>query len=356
MLIGGDGGSNYDTVNYYNETVVYSGAYESVPQGVIVDLSAGAGYDTFGTLDFLVGIEVVYGTQYDDILIGGGNDDFESFRTFAGNDYVDGGTGWDRLDYAQYDNTYFVNIDIQTGLAELYVTASPSSPVATTSFQNINDLRGTGGNDSLLGSDNTGGLVERFVGLAGSDTFQGRAGTDEASYHNEHNHGGSQGITVAAHSSIVDAFEITDTFGDIDAAYDIENIRGSVFSDTIIGNSGNNRLRGGLSADVMSGGAGNDVFVFAAGENDAADTITDFSLLDDALDLAGLLDAAFTPGAASDYVQASTSGSDTVVSVDSDGAANGANFVDVALLSGISAGNVTFVYDDASSTSTVTIT
>lgn len=106
----------------------------------------------------------------------------------------------------------------------------------------------------------------------------------------------------------------------------------------------------------MSGGAGNDVFVFAAGENDAADTITDFSLLDDALDLAGLLDAAFTPGAASDYVQASTSGSDTVVSVDSDGAANGANFVDVALLSGISAGNVTFVYDDASSTSTVTIT
>lgn len=102
---------------------------------------------------------------------------------------------------------------------------------------------------------------------------------------------------MAAHSSIVDAFEITDTFGDIDAAYDIENIRGSVFSDTIIGNSGNNRLRGGLSADVMSGGAGNDVFVFAAGENDAADTITDFSLLDDALDLAGLLDAAFTPGA-----------------------------------------------------------
>ncbi|MCB1473932.1 MAG: hypothetical protein KDJ68_13895, partial [Rhodobiaceae bacterium] len=378
VIIGGDGGSNFDIVNYYYETVLYAQAYLDLPignpQGVIVDLGAATGYDTFGNVDFLVGIEGVFGTQWDDVLIGGGNDEFESFRTFYGNDYVDGLGGWDRLDYAQYDNTHFVNIDIITGLAQLYQTSSPSTPVATTQFQNINDLRGTGGNDSLLGSDNTGGLVERYVGLAGNDTFQGRQGEDEASYHNEHNHGGFQGIVVSAHSSIFDAFEILDTFGDTDVAFDVEDIRGSVFADMIIGNSQANRLRGeagiddidgkdgddiiqgGTGADSLTGGNGSDTFVFAAGDVDAVDVINDFNIAQDQLDLAGLLDAAFLPANTTDYVQAVQAGGDTTVRVDYDGTGTAFGFVDVALLATVSAGSITFVYDDASNTSTVTIT
>ncbi|MFN0262801.1 LamG-like jellyroll fold domain-containing protein [Tepidamorphus sp. 3E244] len=378
ILSGGDGGSNFDTVNYYAETVLYADVYLDLPignpQGVIVDLGAAVAYDTFGMIDFLVGIEVVYGTQWDDILIGGGNNEFESFRTFSGNDFVDGGTGWDRLDYAQYDNIHFVNIDIALGTADLFQMASPGSAVAQTTFQNINDLRGTGGNDSLMGSDNTGGLVERFVGLAGNDTFDGRDGIDEASYHNEHNHGGFQGITVVA-DTVPGNFEITDTFGDTDAANNIENIRGSIFGDTIIGNSQGNRLRGeagdddidglggddtiqgGTGSDTLTGGTGLDTFAYASGdvETGDVDTITDFDLGDDMLDLAGLLDAAFLPGNTADYVQALQSGGDTTVSVDFDGTGSAFGFVDVAVLSGVSAGNITFVYNDASNTSTVAI-
>ena len=96
--------------------------------------------------------------------------------------------------------------------------------------------------------------------------------------------------------------------------------------------------------------------MWEAGDVDAVDVINDFNIAQDQLDLAGLLDAAFLPANTTDYVQAVQAGGDTTVRVDYDGTGTAFGFVDVALLATVSAGSITFVYDDASNTSTVTIT
>ncbi|MCC0019366.1 MAG: type I secretion C-terminal target domain-containing protein, partial [Rhodobiaceae bacterium] len=155
-----------------------------------------------------------------------------------------------------------------------------------------------------------------------------------------------------------------DTFGDTDLVIGFEGVNGTDLEDILIGDDaanmlngfgGSDNIRGGKGADTLTGDSGVDTFAYKDGDVDAVDTITDFDLANDQFDLAGLLDAAFTPGDTADYVKAVTDSTDTTVSVDFDGAANGVNFVDVAVLTGITAGNITFVYDDASNTTTVTI-
>jgi hypothetical protein len=68
---------------------------------------------------------------------------------------------------------------------------------------------------------------------------------------------------------------------------------------------------------------------------EGGDTILDYNFAEgDALDLSALLKANFVSGSSqvSDFVQLTQTGSDITVKVDTDGAANGANFADVAVL------------------------
>ncbi len=63
----------------------------------------------------------------------------------------------------------------------------------------------------------------------------------------------------------------------------IENAIGGSGNDTITGNSVNNTITGGVGDDTMSGGAGVDTFVYRSG--DGTDTITDFAVGADKIDL-----------------------------------------------------------------------
>jgi serralysin len=65
----------------------------------------------------------------------------------------------------------------------------------------------------------------------------------------------------------------------------IENAVGGAGADVLIGNAVANRLTGGKGADTLSGGAGADVFVFHAG--DGKDTVTDFQVGTDHVELSG---------------------------------------------------------------------
>jgi Ca2+-binding RTX toxin-like protein len=100
-------------------------------------------------------------------------------------------------------------------------------------------LFGGGGNDILIGG-------------AGGDQLFGDAGSDTASYATA-----PGGVTASlANPSINTGDAAGDTY------FQLENLTGSGFDDTLIGNAGANTLTGRAGNDTLVGGAGNDTAVF----------------------------------------------------------------------------------------------
>jgi Ca2+-binding RTX toxin-like protein len=181
------------------------------------------------------------GSNGDDAFVGG-----------AGNDFLAGGSGTDMADYsgasagATVDlHNHFAFNDGQGGWDYLI---------------DIENITGTAFNDYLSG--NAGDNV--FKGGAGNDTFVGGAGSDTADYRSA-----SSNIYVNLAGYGVDGQ------GGTDFLAGIENVTGSAFADTLIGDGNANRIEGAAGNDFMAGNAGADNFVFNAGSG--FDTITDFS-------------------------------------------------------------------------------
>ena len=94
-----------------------------------------------------------------------------------------------------------------------------------------------------------------FVGGPGGDTFTGGTGNDTVSYDN---------ALVGVRADLSNpATNTNDAAGDTYSS--IENLIGSDFNDTLVGNSQVNVLTGGLGNDFFFGGAGNDILVGGAG-------------------------------------------------------------------------------------------
>ncbi|MBV7515346.1 VCBS domain-containing protein [Pseudomonas sp. PDM25] len=109
---------------------------------------------------------------------------------------------------------------------------------------------------------------------------------------------------------------------------------GTMAADVISGGDGNDIIVGRGGEDTLSGGAGADMFAYF-NVNEGGDHILDYNFAEgDTVDLSALLNANFVNGTSqvSDFVQLAQSGSDITVKVDVDGAANGTNFADVAVL------------------------
>ena len=113
---------------------------------------------------------------------------------------------------------------------------------------------------------------------AGNNTLNGGTGTDTASY---------LYATAAVTVSLARAdAQVTGGSGS-DTLTSIEKLTGSSFSDTLTGNSAANTLNGGLGIDTLTSGAGADFIRFGTLPNATSnrDTITDFSVADDTLQL-----------------------------------------------------------------------
>ncbi len=74
----------------------------------------------------------------------------------------------------------------------------------------------------------------------------------------------------------------------LDKLVSMENLIGSKFDDTLAGNAQDNVIAGGQGNDVLTGAGGNDTFQWLKGDT-GHDTVTDFSLGNDTLDLSQLL-------------------------------------------------------------------
>lgn len=159
--------------------------------------------------------------------------------------------------------------------------------------------------------------ADTILGLAGTDTINGGAGNDSL-------HGGAGNDTVNG--------------GDGD-----DLVHGGVGNDILNGNNNNDILFGGDGLDQLYGGSGADTFMFTA---DSAfnniDVVNDFSLAQsDKINIHDLL-IGYDPltKAITDFVQITTSGTDSILKVDADGGAN--NFVQIATLK-----NITGLTDEA---------
>lgn len=100
---------------------------------------------------------------------------------------------------------------------------------------------------------------------------------------------------------------------------------GGAGNDEFIGGSARDFLQGGPGADTLAGNGGGDVFVFGGGD-DGEDAILDFDPAGgDILDLSAVLSG--TSFDLDDYVQVTSSGTNTKVAIDADG--DGSGFSDL---------------------------
>jgi Ca2+-binding RTX toxin-like protein len=244
-----DGRGGFDIVRYNNATA-------GITANLATGTATGAGVGT----DTLVNIEGVFGSSFNDILTGGSaangvtiNDGLsEVFRGEAGNDTIDGGQGYDRVDYTSSTSGVVVVLNDT-------LDGSASDGLGGTDvLRNIEGVRGSDFNDVLTGSNTA--AFESFEGREGNDTIDGLGGIDRVDYQNS-----IAGVTVNLTTGIA-----SDGYGGTDTLSNIENVRGSRdFNDVITGSSGNNYLQGlggndtldgGLGADSMLGGDGSDSY------------------------------------------------------------------------------------------------
>jgi Ca2+-binding RTX toxin-like protein len=232
--------------------------YGSATGGVTVNLVTGTANGLSVGTDTLLNIEGVFGSIYNDVLIGGNaangvvyNDGLsELFRGDAGNDTIDGGQGYDLVDF--FSSTAAVTVVLNDNL-----DGSASDGLGGTDvLRNIEAVRGSTFNDTLTGSDTA--IYESFEGREGNDSINGLGGIDRADYRNAR---AAVNVNLAAGTA-------SDGYGGTDTLANIENVRGSRdFNDVITGSSIANRLEGLGGNDTLDGGAGNDTLLGGAGSD-----------------------------------------------------------------------------------------
>lgn len=162
-------------------------------------------------------------------------------------------------------------------------------------------LDGGNGNDTMGADDGN----DTIVGGAGADFLDGGAGTDLVTYASSAanvafdmltaNWSGARGDATGDQFFYIERVDGT-AFDDVMIASNDgvalsglggnDVLQGRVGADSLFGGSGDDTLTGGAGSDSLTGGAGADRFVFATG--DGADTIGDFAVGLDKLDLTGL--------------------------------------------------------------------
>ena len=281
MLRGGaaadtlNGGDGFDTADYSTSAAA-----------VTINLGAhiAAGGDAQG--DQLSAIEAVSGSAYADTLTGdaGANSLFGN----AGNDVLAGGAGadkfWggdgiDRVDYATSAAGIAVSLaaGVNSGgdaagdvLASIEALGGSAFADSLTGDAGANTLWGRGGNDVLTsgaGADSLYGEAgadtlqggdgdDLLIGGGGADALNGGAGTDTANYAEA-----GAAVTLSLASGGTGGVAAGDTF------IGVEDVLGSAFNDTIIGDAGANTLRGLAGIDRLYGGAGGDIITGDAGND-----------------------------------------------------------------------------------------
>ncbi|NER99041.1 MAG: calcium-binding protein [Symploca sp. SIO1B1] len=232
-----DGGNGTDTVFFSNEKFAINVDLSQERATYIND----AGVEVVETL---INIENLVGSAFDDVLIG--DDGNNVLRGNAGVDYFDGGSGIDTVNF--FYEQFAITADLSQNRAT-YINDAGVEVVET--LINIERLIGSAFDDTLIGDDGNNSLI----GNAGADYFDGGDGIDTVSF--------LENFAITADLSQNRATYIDDTGVEVvETLINIENLIGAAFDDTLIGDNGNNLLRGEAGDDFLDGGDGIDTASF----------------------------------------------------------------------------------------------
>ncbi|TAJ67462.1 calcium-binding protein [Brevundimonas sp.] len=325
ILVGGEGDDRYNGGGGGEQAATYVGGvytgggdladFRAATGGVTVDLSlpespqnTGQGIDTF------IGIEDVFGSQFDDVITGNryspgllmGNDGND---TLAAGVYLVGGAGDDIL-----IATFLCTMDGGSGQdtavfdgprSEFTITPGPDGSVLLTRYGSLtytvrgveflrftdglhdingvkapNVINGTPNADVLVGSNdgdilNGGDSDDLMTGGLGDDAIDGGAGVDTAVFNGP---SAAHAIITGGATTTVSGPEGTDTLTGVErlrfsdatlivgagggqyflGGPDPDTLTGTNFNDQIEGGAGHDRLSGGAGDDLITGGLGDD--------------------------------------------------------------------------------------------------
>jgi len=214
------------------------------------------------------GQDVLRGLAGNDVLRGGFNDFVpdlvDSLSGGPGDDLLDGGAPGEETD--NRDEVDFTGSDIPVVVD---LTAGTATGEGNDTLVRVEDVIGSAGNDVLLGSEGTNELN----GSVGDDRIEGRGGDDEmeGSPGNDTFVGG-EGIDEVQFNYSPVAISVNLGAGaatgqGADVITQVENARGTIHDDTLVGDAGPNLLVGGLGDDSLAGGEGDDFLRGDRGED-----------------------------------------------------------------------------------------
>lgn len=278
-------------------------------------LNGTAGNDEISGLG---GNDLILGNEGNDEL--SGDDGNDELRGGDGNDTLEGGNGGDRLIGGNGNDVFVVNLETAAASNEISDFAFGSDRIDLTKlriadFATIQALIGNiGSTDSGFGiyrndvwlstfvvnvrqdewlasdfifstaasNDTVGGsaLKDYLFGGLGNDVINGGLGDDRL-----FGEGGNDtlyGNTSTTPNAASDGFDVL-YGGDGN-----DKLFGGSQADQLFGGDGDDVLNGGEDSDFMTGGLGADTFVMTAGTTYQSDSITDFELSQDKLNVAGL--------------------------------------------------------------------
>ena len=255
------GNAGNDTINGMGGNDVVR--YDNASTAVQVNLATGVAFDGQGGVDTLLNIEMINGSAFDDLLIGGASangsgvvDGLEAFTGNAGNDTIDGGAGLDRVDY------------INSPDAVTVVLGGDGTGYALDGFGgrdtllHIEAVRASSHDDLLVASARnsyrTDGYHEEFEGLEGNDTIDASAGAATMALYVH----SAAGVVVNLATGTA-----SDGFGGTDSLIAVDGVAGSRFADVLIGDGSNNWLTGNGGDDTIMAGNGNDTLTGGTGND-----------------------------------------------------------------------------------------
>ncbi|MEZ0224911.1 MAG: beta strand repeat-containing protein [Alphaproteobacteria bacterium] len=300
----GGAGNDYLLGGLGNDTFYVDNTLDKVIEGL------NAGHDVvISSVSFTLAANIEDLTLTGSAITAKGNTLANILTGNSANNTLDGGLGIDSMIGNDGDDTYVVNVtgDVVTESSGgssgsdtvilTYTNAGAAQLINLSTYQNVENLTvaGTGlfnligdGEDNILTGNAS---VNTLTGNGGEDTLDGGLGADiliggnnddtyviDNSGDSITDTGGTDTIITKLTSgtyTLGAGFENLTLFGIASA-----NITGNDGVNILTGSAGNNTLNGGLEADLMIGGAGNDTYVV----DDAGDVVEEATVANAGMD------------------------------------------------------------------------